>query len=409
MKVLVINSGSSSIKYKLFLMDTVQVAAEGIVERVGEPRGRVTHVALPGDRRGKRLTLDVVVPEHGRGLEIVLDCLVNPDHGVISDRSEIAAVGHRVVHGGENFHAPTIVTDEVVPKIEAVTPLAPLHNPANLKGIKVARMLFPCTPQVAVFDTAFHQTMPAHAYRYALPEKYYAQNGVRRYGFHGTSHQYVARQAAGLLGKEQERTNLITLHLGSGCSIAAVRNGTCTDTTMGMTPLGGLIMGTRCGDMDPGIIIHLQTALGLSPQALDELFNKHSGLKGICGANDMRDIHERRKKGNLDAQLAFEMFVYSVRKYIGAYAAVLGRLDALVFTAGIGENDPAVRAACCADLDILGIRLDASLNSESRADARPIHAQDSRVTVFVIPTNEELHIAKQTAEAIGCGPLQKFS
>ncbi|PKN25044.1 MAG: acetate kinase [Deltaproteobacteria bacterium HGW-Deltaproteobacteria-21] len=400
MKVLVINCGSSSIKYKLFFLDTQQVGAEGIVERVGESNGEVNHVSLPGDHREKRVTIGAAVPDHGRGLEIVIGLLTHPDHGVISNRGEIAAIGHRVVHGGEFFRTPTLMEEDTLAKIEAMVPLAPLHNPANLKGITVARLLFPGTPQVAVFDTAFHQSLPACAYRYAVPDEYYTRHHLRRYGFHGTSHQYVARKAAAMLGLQPEKANLITLHLGSGCSVTAVRNGASADTSMGMTPVAGLIMGTRCGDIDPGIAVHMERTLGLAPVELDTLLNKNSGLKGICGFNDMRDIQRRRREGDARAQLAFEMFVYSVKKYIGAYAAVLGRLDALVFTAGIGENDPEVRAACCANLDLLGIRIDPSRNRERRQDARSIHSPAGSVAVLVIPTDEEYEIARQTADIL---------
>jgi acetate kinase len=327
---------------------------------------------------------------------------------VISSRREISAVGHRVVHGGELFRAPTLIRDDTLEKIGAMIPLAPLHNPPNLKGITVSRALFPGIPHIAVFDTAFHQSMPAYAYRYALPDEYYSRYNIRRYGFHGTSHQYVAREAAAMLGKKPEQINLISLHLGSGCSAAAIRNGVSVDTSMGMTPLAGLIMGTRCGEIDPGICVHLQTALGLKAGELDDLLNKKSGLKGICGVNDMRDIHRRRAAGDPLARLAFEMFVYGVKKYIGAYAAALGRIDALVFTAGIGENDPEVRRECCEGLDMLGIRIDPVRNFAAGRDARPIHAADGRVQVLVIPADEELEIARQTADAISGGFLQKI-
>ncbi len=404
MKVLVINCGSSSIKYRLFSLDGPQIMAQGIVERVGEARGGITHVVLPGDPCENRLKIEAVVSDHGEGLAMMADLLTHREHGVIAGRDEIDAVGHRVVHGGEYFRAPTLIQDETLAKIESVVHLAPLHNPANLKGIVVARSLFPGIPQVAVFDTAFHQSMPAYAYRYALPKDVCACQNLRRYGFHGTSHQYVAGQAASMLGRNLNETNLITLHLGSGCSIAAVRNGVSVDTSMGVTPLSGLIMGTRCGDIDPSIAIRLQTTLGLTPAQIDEMFNKNSGLKGICGANDMRDIHRRRRQGDPDAQLAFEMFVYGVKKYIGAYAAALGRIDALVFTAGIGENDPEVRAACCEGLALLGIAIDPVRNAQSRRDARPIHAASGWVAVLVVPTNEEYEIARQTARAISSAP-----
>lgn len=400
MNILVINCGSSSIKYKLFRIERREVIAEGIVERIGESRGSIRHVAFPDSPSRHPVEREVLVPDHGRGLEIAIECLQDPLCPAITDSDDIQAVGHRVVHGGEFFHAPTRIDDEALEKIERVAPLAPLHNPANLEGIAVARRLFPHTPQVAVFDTAFHQQMPAHAFRYALPADCYTRHGLRKYGFHGTSHQYVAKEAARMLDRPLEQLRLITLHLGSGCSMCAVRGGHSIDTTMGLTPLAGLMMGTRCGDLDPGIVIQLTTAHGMTPAQLDRMLNKESGLLGICGRNDMRDIHRRRRQGDTDAQLAFEMFVYRIRQYIGAYAAVLGRLDALVFTAGIGENDPDVRAAVCEDFDLLGIRLDPRRNAVNDGRARAIHSAGAPVAVLVIPTDEEFEIARQTAQTV---------
>lgn len=409
MKILVINCGSSSIKYKLFQLEGRQVIAEGIVERIAEPLGRVIHLAFPDTARRSTLQRDMPVPDHGRGLEIAVSLLNDPSCPAIADRREIDAVGHRVVHGGEFFHSPTHIDADTLAKIETVSPLAPLHNPANLSGISMARRLFPNTPQVAVFDTAFHQSMPPRAFRFALPAATYTCHGLRRYGFHGTSHQYVAHEAARLLGRSPEETDLITLHLGSGCSACAVKKGRSLDTSMGMTPLAGLMMGTRCGDIDPGLVIHLAAALGHTPADLDRILNKESGLLGICGVNDMRDIHRRRQEGDPVAQLAFEMFIHRIRHYIGAYAALLGRLDALVFTAGIGENDPEVRAAACDGLDLLGIHIDAERNAAARRQARRIEAADAPVAVMVIPTDEEYEIALQTAAVVapqakpGCG------
>lgn len=400
MNILVINCGSSSIKYKLFGMPEKIVVAEGIVERVGEDLGKVNHVIYPGQDREEKIVFEKIVLDHGQGLEIVSDLLAHEKQGVIKNRSEITAVGHRVVHGGEFFRKPTLISNKVLDRIRAVIPLAPLHNPANIRGIEVARELFPEAPQVAVFDTAFYQTMPPYVFHYALPYEYYEKYHIRKYGFHGTSHKYVTCKAAEMLGKPLNKTNIITIHLGSGCSMSAIRNGKSLDTSMGMTPLAGLIMGTRSGDIDPSIWLHLEKMAGLSSDEIDVLLNNKSGLRGICGENDMRNIHQRRNSGDNRAQLAFEMFTYSVKKYIGAYAAVLGKLDALVFTAGIGENDPDTRLACCEGLEILGLRIDRKENSSESNTPRPIHHKDSRSAIFVIPTKEELEIADQTVEVI---------
>lgn len=400
MIILVINCGSSSIKYKLFRMDSGQVLAEGLVERVGEPAGRLVHTALSQSDDVRRVEDEVVVPDHGAGLELVSKILVDSHYGVISSRAEIAAVGHRVVHGGEAFYRPTVIDGRSLAGIEAVKFLAPLHNPVNIKGIRVARDLFPDSPHVAVFDTAFHQTMPAMACRYALPESYYTRHRIRRYGFHGTSHQYVTGRAASMLGIELRKVRLISLHLGGGCSVTAVREGRSIDTSMGMTPLAGLPMGTRSGDIDPGILLHLSSGLGMASEEISDLLNKQSGLKGLCGANDMRDIHRMCREGDAGAQLAFDIFVYNIKKYIGAYSAVLGRVDALVFTAGIGENDPEIRRACCTGLDMLGIRIDDALNVLPLTGERSVHHETSRAAILVIPTDEEYEIANQTALAI---------
>lgn len=400
MTILVINCGSSSIKFKLFSSDIGHVMAEGIVERVGETSGRVDYKAFPGTSNEKRVESEQPVPNHGRGLQLAVDMLTGKLHGVISGRDQITAVGHRVVHGGEHFRVPTLIDEASIARIESVSSLAPLHNPANLKGIAVARQLFEGIPQVAVFDTAFHQTLPPVAYRYAIPDYCYSEYNIRRYGFHGTSHQYLTGSAAHMLGRDISKINLITLHLGSGCSITAVRDGRSVDTSMGMTPLAGPLMGTRSGDLDPGVVLYLSRALGLSALEIDRLLNSESGLKGLCGDNDMRDIHRRRKLGDKRAELAFKMFTYAVRKYIGAYAVVLGRVDALVFSAGIGENDSRVRSSCCSGLEILDIHLDEELNAASEKGPRAIHRADSPVAVLIIPTDEEQEIARQTALAI---------
>lgn len=401
MKVLVINCGSSSIKYKLFDMPQKIAMAQGLIERIGENLGKVNHVVSPGQAKEKNVVFENKIADHGQGLEIVSDILTDKAIGVVGKRSEISAVGHRVVHGGEFFRNSTLINDEVLEKIRTVNPLAPIHNPINIKGIEVALKLFPEAHQVAVFDTAFHQTMPAYAFLYALPYDYYEKYHIRRYGFHGTSHKYVAGKAAELLNIPLANANLITIHLGSGCSMSAVRNGESIDTSMGMTPLPGLIMGTRSGDIDPSIWQHLVKTTRLTSDEIETVLNNQSGLRGICGENDMRNIHRKRREGDKMSQLAFDMFVYSTKKYIGAYKAVLGRVDAVVFTAGIGENDPEVRRACCEGLESIGLELNEKENSRDSSGSRAIHSRKSESAIFVIPTNEELEIAIQTVDVIG--------
>jgi acetate kinase len=400
MKILVINTGSSSIKYQLFDMDQETVLATGMLERIGEDSGVLTHQAL--SREGTRLkkVMEGLYPDHGRGMEKITALLTDPECGVIRDKSEISAVGHRVVHGGETFQTPRIIDDAVIREIEKNTPLAPLHNPPNLTGIRTARSIFPESPQVAVFDTAFHQTLPKKAYIYALPYDLYEQHRVRRYGFHGTSHAYVAEKAAEYLNRPPDELNLITLHLGNGASAAAIQNGRCVDTSMGLTPLEGLVMGTRSGDMDPAIPFFLANHLNMSLNDIDGLLNKESGLKGICGANDMRVVLDRAAKGDDRAGLALEVYTYRIKKYIGAYAAVLGRLDALVFTGGIGENAPAVRERCCQDLACLNIEIDPDKNHQPNYGPRQISPPQSKVRVLVVPTNEELKIARETLSVV---------
>ncbi len=400
MNILVINTGSSSLKYQLFDMAAPVVLASGLVERIGEERAKLTHKKLPGQAGEGVLTREEPILDHGQAMRMVIALLTDPASGVIKDASEIAAVGHRVVHGGERFHASTRVDKDVIAAIRACVPLAPLHNPANLTGIETAVALFPGVPQVAVFDTAFHQTMPPKAFMYALPYDLYTDLNVRRYGFHGTSHLYVSREAAAMLGKTPEQTNLITVHLGNGASICAVKGGKSVDTSLGMTPLAGVIMGTRSGDIDPAIIFYLAERKNLTLAEIDTLLNKQSGLKGICGMNDMRDIHAAVAQGDPQAKLALDMFGYRIRKYIGAYMAVLGRVDAIVFTAGIGENDPVSRELSCRGLEPLGIKLDHERNLAPERGARDIAAADSPVRVLVVPTNEELEIARQTAEVL---------
>ncbi|OGR34599.1 MAG: acetate kinase [Desulfovibrionales bacterium GWA2_65_9] len=400
MNILVINTGSSSLKYQLFDMAGPTVLASGLVERIGESRAKLMHKKRPGQDGEGALTREEAMPDHGAAMRAVITLLTDPEHGVIKDTSEINAVGHRVVHGGEHFHASTLVDADVMDAIRACVPLAPLHNPANLIGLETAQALFPGVPQVAVFDTAFHQTMPPKAYLYALPYELYTELNVRRYGFHGTSHRFVAGEAARMLGKAPEDTNLITVHLGNGSSICAVKGGKSVDTSLGMTPLAGVIMGTRSGDIDPAIIFYLAERKGYSLGEIDDILNKKSGLKGICGMNDMRDIHKAVAEGDVQARLALDMFGYRNRKYIGSYMAVLGRVDAIVFTAGIGENDPVSRELSCRGLTALGVELDHERNQSPERGARDIGAAGSQVRVMVIPTNEELEIARQTGEVL---------
>jgi len=398
MKVLVLNSGSSSIKYQLFIVDDWQVLASGSISRIGEKQSDLVGSWVNASGESESCRLSLAIATHETGLERIVDRL--RESGVLADIAELAVVGHRVVHGGEAFHRPTLVDDRVIDVIRDMIPLAPLHNPANLAGIEVARGLFPGTPQVAVFDTAFHQTMQPVAYRYALPEYLYSDHKVRRYGFHGTSYGYVCKRAAALLDKPLDACNLVALHLGNGASAAAVRGGQCVDTSMGLTPLEGLVMGSRCGDIDPAIHFYLADNLGLSNAELEELFNRKSGLTGLCGVNDMREIHRRAARGNKRAELAIDVFCHRLKKYLGAYYAELGRLDAVVFTGGIGENDSEVRARTCAGLEPLGIRLDAHANVSRASTERVISAADSRVKLLVIPTNEELEIAREALQAV---------
>ena len=398
MKVLVLNSGSSSIKFQLFRADDWSVPASGSVSRIGEAEAVLRYRWEDAAGQGQSIKERDAMPDHHTGLRRIAQSLAST--GALADASELLAVGHRVVHGGEAFHAPTVVDDDVIAAIRQVIPLAPLHNPANLDGILVARALFKGIPQVAVFDTAFHQTMPRAAYRYAIPDYLYREHGVRRYGFHGTSHHYVGRRAADLLKMPFQRCNLITLHLGNGASAAAIRNGTSIDTSMGMTPLEGLVMGTRCGDIDPAVPFYLSKHLGLDVNTLEALLNRQSGLLGLCGDNDMREIQRRAKDGDESAQLALGVTAHRLKKYIGAYLAELGRVDAVVFTGGIGENSAELRARACGGLDRLGIVLDAGANALVSPRERSVSAQDSPVQVLVVPTNEELQIAREALEAV---------
>ncbi len=396
MKILVINCGSSSFKYQLIDMADGRALCSGLVERIGDAVGALTHKKAPGTEQEQKFSREEPFKDHTAGMEAVMKLLTDPEKGVLKDLQEIGAVGHRVVQGGELFPASCRVTAAVKKGIAELAPLAPLHNPANLQGIEVAEKLLPHAPSVAVFDTEFHSTMQPTAFMYPLPYELYENNRVRRYGMHGTSHKYVAHKAAEVMGRRNEGFNVITCHLGNGCSISAVKDGKCVDTSMGLTPLAGVMMGTRCGDIDPAIHAFLGRNLGMGLEDIDSMLNRKSGLKGICGMNDMRDIHAAREKGDKKAQLAFEMFCHAIRRYIGAYMVELGRVDALVFTAGIGENDDAVRVQVCANLENLGIAVDTAANAKRSGEARSISPAGTKTPVLVVPTNEELAIAQAT-------------
>jgi len=396
-KVGVINCGSSSIKYEVFDRQKRLKLATGLVERIGSTEGRMRQSRRQADGTFDEKVYVKPLADHREAFLFMVE--MNRENRIIQDDAELFCVGHRVVHGGEQFREPALIDDEVAAAIRRLIPLAPLHNPSNLLGIEAARIRFPGIPQVAVFDTAFHHTLPPAAYRYAVPRELYDEHQVRRYGFHGTSHAHVARGAALYLGKTPEDLNLITLHLGNGASAAAIRGGKSIDTSMGMTPLEGLVMGTRSGDLDPAIPFYLIRQLALAPEKVENLLNKESGLKGVCGFSDMREIEERAGQGDEGARLAFEMFCYRVRKYIGAYHAVLGRLDAVVFTGGIGENSGPVRSEVCRGLRHLGITVDTGKNGAAAGKAWEIQEDGAPVKVLVVRTDEELEIALQ-AEAV---------
>lgn len=400
MIILVINSGSSSIKYQLIDTHTETPLAVGMIERIGEPQSILTHHKFPASADAETIIRDNPIDNHQIGMQQVIGLLTSGEGAVIDDASAISAVGHRVVHGGERFRESVLIDDSVLDAIEQTIPLAPLHNPANLMGIQVTMSLFPDIPQVAVFDTAFHQTIPAHAFHYALPFAYYEELGVRRYGFHGTSHQYVASEAARLLNKPLDRLNLVSAHLGNGASICAIENGRSIDTSMGMTPLGGVIMGTRGGDIDPGVLTYIAARKEISFPELDRILQRQSGLKGICGSNDMRDIHRRSADGDDQAKLAVSMFVHRSKQVIGAYFFELGRVDALIFTAGIGEHDASIRERICARMQHFGLELDVQRNQHPDRHAGEISAPGSRVKALVIAANEELSIARQTLKLL---------
>ncbi|CAM3123437.1 acetate/propionate family kinase [Stackebrandtia soli] len=380
--VLVVNSGSSSLKYQLVALPSGEAIASGLIERIGEEVGNARHTDADGTRE-----TETTIPDHDTAMRLVLAVL---------PPSPPDAIGHRVVHGGDRFSEPTLITDEVCAVVQELSTLAPLHNPANLAGIQASRAAFGDVPQVAVFDTAFHTTIPEHAWRYAVPPEWVTDYGVRRYGFHGTSHRYVGGATARLLGRDPSDCDIIVLHLGNGASVSAIHGGVCVETSMGMTPLEGLVMGTRSGDIDPAVIAHLARH-GMSIGDIDDALNTRSGLLGLCGENDMRRVHELAESGDAAARTALDVYCHRIRKYVGAYLAVLGGADAIVFTAGVGENNPDIRARGLSGLERLGIRLDPARNAFNEAI---ISDDDSPVTVCVVPTDEEHAIAEQTWELV---------
>ncbi|QGP93023.1 Acetate kinase [Neomoorella glycerini] len=398
MKILVLNCGSSSVKYQLFDMADETVLARGLVERIGIPGSVLTH--RPTGKN--KLVREAEITDHKAAVRLCLEALTDQQHGVIKDYSEIGAVGHRIVHGGD-FCDSVLITQETKAIISDLVKLAPLHNGPGLRGIEACEAILPATPQVAVFDTAFHQSMPPHAYTYSLPYELCQRHHIRRYGFHGTSHKYVALRAANLVDKPLAELKVITCHLGNGSSITAVKNGRSWDTSMGFTPLAGLTMGTRCGDIDPAIVTFLMEKEGYTPADMDRLMNRQSGVLGVSGvSSDFRDIEAAMAEGNERARLAWDIFVHTAKKYIGAYVAVLNGLDVLVFTAGLGENSPEAREAICRDMDYLGIKIDPGEN-RVRGQEKEITAPGARVRTFVIPTNEELMIARETMAFVQAG------
>ncbi|MEM7109518.1 MAG: acetate kinase [Bacteroidota bacterium] len=398
MKILVLNAGSSSLKYQLFNFPEQQVLVSGLVERIGEQQARIKHkLHTSNDMQIE----DLGIPDHRVALEKVSSLLLDRHHALVNDPDEIQAVGHRVVHGGEKFSAPTLIASEdQLNELQKLSYLAPLHNPANITGIKVAIQVFPKAKQVAVFDTAFHQTLPDHVFRYAVPNELYRKHGLRAYGFHGTSHQYVSKEAARFLGIDPKKFNAISIHLGNGCSMTAIKNGRSVDTSMGLTPIGGLVMGTRPGDFDPSLILFLATNLNMNLNEIDELLNKRSGFKGLTNENDLREIIKRYEANDPEARLAIQMYVYRIKKYIGAYMAALGHLEAIIFTAGVGENSAFVREKVCEDLKILGIVPDNTLNLSKSTATRAFQKPESRIKLLVVPTNEELEIANETVRLL---------
>ena len=395
MKIIVINSGSSSIKYQLFDMNGPTVLAKGLVDKIGINGSFIKH-----ESGGSKNTFEGEIIDHQAGIEYMLGIMLSKEYGCISNYNEIAAVGHRIVHGGEKFNSSVLITEEVIAMIEECIPLAPLHNPANLTGIYAMTSILPDVPQVGVFDTAFHQTIPNYTYIYALPYSLYTKHAIRRYGFHGTSHLYVSQRARDIL-KSRETRRIITCHLGNGASVAAIVDGKSIDTSMGMTPVDGLVMGTRCGDIDPGIIPYVMQCEDIGHVSVNSLLNKHSGLLGVSGvSSDMRELEAAAKSGNERAQLALRMFIYRVRKYIGAYSAAMGGVDVIVFTGGIGENQYNTRYEIAKDLEYLGLEFDNEKNTGVQGEEKVISKDTSRVVAMVIPTDEELVIARDTAKII---------
>lgn len=393
MKILVLNCGSSSIKYKLFDMTTKEILAQGGIEKIGLV-GSFLKLTLPN---GEKKILEKDIPEHTAGIEFILNILVSPEYGAIKSLEEINAVGHRMVHGGERFSESVKLDKEVLDAFAACNDLAPLHNPANLKGVNAVSAILPNVPQVGVFDTAFHQTMPDYAYMYAIPYELYEKYGVRRYGFHGTSHRYVSKRVCDFLGINPEGSKIITCHIGNGGSISAVKDGKCVDTSMGLTPLEGLVMGTRSGDIDAGAVTFIMEKEGLTPTGVSNLLNKKSGVLGISGvSSDMRELDAACKEGNPRALLAEKMYYYRIKKYIGAYAAAMGGVDVILFTGGVGENQSQCREAVCDGLQFIGVELDKEMNNKIHGDEAIISTPESKVKVVIIPTDEELMIASDT-------------
>lgn len=393
MKILVLNCGSSSIKYKLFDMTTKEVLAQGGIEKIGLT-GSFLKLTLPN---GEKKILEKDIPEHTAGIEFILDTLTSAEYGAIQSLEEINAVGHRMVHGGERFSESVLLTKEVLDAFAACNDLAPLHNPANLKGVNAVSAILPNVPQVGVFDTAFHQTMPDYAYMYAIPYELYEKYGVRRYGFHGTSHRYVSQRVCQYLGIPAEGSKIITCHIGNGGSISAVKDGKCIDTSMGLTPLEGLIMGTRSGDIDGGAVTFIMEKEGLTPTGISNLLNKKSGVLGVSGvSSDMRELDAACQAGNPRAQLAEKMYYYRIKKYVGSYAAAMGGVDVILFTGGVGENQSQCREAVCDGLQFIGVELDKDMNNKIHGDEAIISAPKSKVKVVVIPTDEEMMIASDT-------------
>jgi acetate kinase len=397
MKIIILNCGSSSIKYKLFDMTNHKVIADGIVEKIGMHGSFIENKRNDGDH----VKLKGEIIDHQQGIEYVLGILISEKHGSLKKFNEIDAVGHRIVHGGEKFKSSVLITEEVIQKVEEYIDLAPLHNPPNLKGIYAIKEFLPDVPQVGVFDTAFHQTIPDYAFMYGIPFSLYIKYGIRRYGFHGTSHRYVSERVCEILNVEYNRQKIITCHLGNGASVSAIRNGKSIDTSMGLTPVEGLIMGTRSGDLDLGVLTHIMRREEIGISTANTLINKHSGMLGITGvSSDMREIKKEAEKGNKRAQLGLNMYHYRVRKYIGSYIAALGGLDILVFTGGIGENAYKSRSEICKGLEVFGLELDNERNERVKGKEQMISKDNSRIKVFVIPTNEELVIAKDTLEIV---------